>query len=218
MLSKDYSELFWGLEIVSSLSILLPLIVLCFVALKLSKVERIFGVLVLLSAVTEAFNFYFVLSGRNNFFVFRIYTAIEICLITLYYYNFYKKFIKTFWVLIILPLFIIISIIDVKINGSQNFDNYATSFEAIAFSIVSLGSFYFLLNHMIFEKITDLSFFWINSGVLLYFGGNLILFIFNNYLFQSKSFSQTALWGIHSCLNILYNSLIAIGFWKIQRR
>jgi len=205
------------LEITSSSSIIIPLSCLVLRSKYFKNENLIIGALIVITLLTEIFNLLYVYLNRNNFFIFRVFTYIEIALITLYYFQFFKSYFKAHLILFVLPAFIVVSAIDYRLNGSESFDNYATSFEAILFSSISLWSFYYMMKHMIFENPTKEPFFWINSGILLYFGGNLVLFVFNNYLLQNKTAGHLAMWAIHSCLNILYNCIIAIGIWKTRR-
>lgn len=211
------SEIYSWLANVSVVITLVPLIVGVLRLKSVGKYLTPMLIVVIISVITDLLNHLLVSNGINNYLVFRVFTPIELILICLFYSMFYKQYFKSIFLLIPIPLFIIVAFIDYKINGIDNFDNYATAFEAITFSILSLWSFLYIVNKMIFEKVTSEPFFWINTGILLYFAGNLILFIFNDYILTHQGSSHIALWAIHSILNIFYNILIAIGFWKTKR-
>ena len=116
----------------------------------------------------------------------------------------------------LLPLFYLITFIDYKVNGIKEMDNFSSTVEASFFIIASLLSFFFIIRHLIFENIIAMPFFWINSAILIYFSGIMLLYVF------SKAFNKEEynfLYGfINSPLNIIYNSLISIGFWKSRNK
>lgn len=176
-----------------------------------------FYILIILSLITDVTSEYLLMNEKNNLFLFRLFTALEFTLIISSYYIFYKELKYKQVLLLLIPVFISIAFLDWFVNGMNSFDNYATATEALILTTVSLVSFYLIIKHSFFTNPLLEPFFWINSSVLLYFGGNLVLFIFNNYLLKNKTSGFMAMWTIHSCLNILYNCLIAIAFWKTRR-
>jgi hypothetical protein len=204
-------------EVISSASIIIPLI-LAIVTIKIrEKTKLSITLLVVIGSITELLNMVFMFKDMNNHFIVRMYTITEVILICLFYFLFYKNHFKSIYLLLILPLFAIVCFIDYVSNGSNNFDNYATSFEAITFTALSLWSFYYITKNTMFDNMIDSYFFWFNGAFLLYFGGNLALFVFNNYLLNNSN-SHIALWAIHSVLNIIYNIAVAIGFWKTRQQ
>lgn len=96
-------------------------------------------------------------------------------------------------------------------------NNFSTSLEAILLSLFALFSFLFVMRKLIFENILSEPFFWINSGVLFYFSGNLLAFTFSNYVYTHQQPYYNTLWAIPRFLNIFFNILICIGFWKTRR-
>ncbi len=58
---------------------------------------------------------------------------------------------------------------------------------------------------------------WINTGILIYYSGNLFYYIlFNLFLDYSHEFLKSI--GIYVIsLNALFYILIAIGFWKVKK-
>jgi hypothetical protein len=206
-----------NLEIISSFSILFPLLSIFLSRKRISSIYVPLVLLIVAGFITEVLNLYFLIRNQNNYLVIRCYTFFEISLITYFYYSFFRKHFNSKWFLLIILIFPFIALIDYNLNGDENFDNYAVAFEAISFSIISLWAFYYLMKKVLFENLTNEPFFWFNCGVLLYFGANLVLFIFDNYLLKYRTSGHIALWAIHSILNIFYNSILAVGFWKTKR-
>jgi hypothetical protein len=195
----------------------------CFVALisALINIRRIKGIFVPLfiylvaAAITEILANLHVQSGSNNFYLFRLFTIIEFTLLSVFYIGFFKKFFKTYFFYCVLPLFYMVSFFDYKQNGADTLDDFSVSFESLIFSCYSLFLFYFVLKNLIFEDLLGSSIFWINTGVLLYFSGNLLLFTFNRFLFFDHPYEHIVLWStIHSFFNITFNVLLSVSFWK----
>lgn len=47
--------------------------------------------------------------------------------------------------------------------------------------------------------------FWLSTGVLIFFSGNMLLFIFSNYVYQQDQHVFVPIWGVHAILTILLN-------------
>lgn len=171
--------------------------------------------IVFISAIVEIISWVIVNSGENNLPIFHIYTGIEFSLIFVFYMLFYKHYFKLKILYLILPVFYVVTYIDYKVNGLNEMDSFSVTVESTFFIVLSLLSFFFIIRHLIFENILNMPFFWINSGILIYFSGNILLFIFSNSFIKSEITTFFMLWAIiHSLLNIIYNGLICIGFWK----
>lgn len=150
----------------------------------------------------------------SNLITFHVYTLSEFSLITLFYMLFYKQYFKVGYLLLLFPVFYIVEYIDYKINGFNSLDNFSVTVESSIFILMSLLSFAYLLRNLIYENVLSLPFFWINSGILIYFSGNILLFISDKSLPPADSYLLFLL--IHSPLNVIYNVLICIGFIKAK--
>jgi hypothetical protein len=86
----------------------------------------------------------------------------------------------------------------------------------LAFIGYSIAGLYYLLKEQETLLISDSSFFWTCVAMLLYFSGNILLFVF---LLLNPEYKQPVayLWGyIHCSLNILYHILLAVSLSKKQ--
>lgn len=92
--------------------------------------------------------------------------------------------------------------------------NSYTSYAAAILMIISALSFlYQLMNEIPVEKIQTLPLFWLAFGVLVYYGGNLFLFLFNNYLIAHLPKSHQTIWVLHNLLNITKNVFFFVTLW-----
>lgn len=174
--------------------------------------------IVFVSFVTDIINVVLVRSNINNHFIFHFYTVIEFILISFFYILFLKKYLSPVFLLLPIPVFLIVAFIDYRINGLNSMDSLSASVEAILLSMYALFSFFFVMRKLLFENILSEPFFWINSGILFYFSGGLLVFAFSNYFLAFEPLNQNALWSIPQFLNIFYNILISIGFWKARAK
>lgn len=169
-----------------------------------------------ISILAEILNFICSETNTNNMFVFHFYTFFEFILISFFYHLFFKNQLKTGYFLFPIPVFLLVAFIDYKINGLTSMDNFALSIESIVLSLYALISFLYIMRKLLFENILSEPFFWVNFGVLFYFSGNLLVFAFHNYVTSYQPSYENALWAIPQLLNIFYNILICIGFWKAR--
>lgn len=151
-------------------------------------------------------------------FLLDIYTPVEFILFALFYKSFFDSIKKTHLHYFAIALFICIAAFDTFfINDLMTVNNFSDSIESIVFIIYSLSAFFFVMKKLMYKDLLNSYFFWINTAVLIYFAGNLFLFLFSNHLQQSDHAKYMALYNIHSVTNIIYYILITIGFWKAAR-
>ncbi|MES2140923.1 MAG: hypothetical protein V4511_14545 [Bacteroidota bacterium] len=187
---------------------------LCFKSIK-GYLAPLF-LIVFVSFITDIISVVYASSNINNFYIFHLFTIFEFILISFFYILFFKKYLNAKYLLLPIPIFLIVAFIDYKINGLNSMDNFSASIEAVILSIYSLVSFLFVMRKLLFENILSAPFFWINSGILFYFSGSLLVFAFSNYVYTYQRSFSNALWAIPQLLNIFYNILISIGFWKAR--
>ncbi|MES2394909.1 MAG: hypothetical protein V4549_02850 [Bacteroidota bacterium] len=174
--------------------------------------------IVLVSFITEIISVVYASSNINNFYIFHLFTILEFILISFFYILFFKKYLRPVFLLLPIPVFLIVAFIDYRINGLNSMDSLSASVEAILLSVYALVSFFFVMQKLLFENILSEPFFWINFGILFYFSGGLLIFAFSNYFLAFEPLNQNALWSIPQFLNIFYNILISIGFWKARAK
>jgi hypothetical protein len=149
------------------------------------------------------------------------YTIVEFILLSVFYYRFFKPYFggRAGIILCLIPVFLTIAYADFKINGMNMIDNISVSTESILLCSYASFLFYYVLKKLLYEDLLAEPVFWINSAVLIYFSGNLLLFAFSNEIVKSSEKLHYELWAIiHTVCNVFYNVLIAIGFWKTSLR
>ncbi len=172
---------------------------------------------VIISAIFEVLGRIFMAAHLSRVVVFYIYTLIEFTLVSLFYSIFLRTYTNTAIINSLIPIFIIISFIFSRVYDLLKADHYALALEAFIFTCYCLFLFYFIMKRLIFEHITQSPVFWINTGIMFYFSGNLVIFIFSSYITNHLTGGYALLWdSIHTFFNVAMNVLFSIGFWKTR--
>ncbi len=210
------------LHIIPLISAVISFIPFVTALVNLKKVKSFFiplFILLIFNVIMELLNIIFSESGENNMYIYHCFTIVEFTLISLFYSFFFQQYFTPLLINLLIPVFLLAAYIDYKVNGLESMDNYSTSIESIVFIFYSLSFFYYALKNLIFENLLATPVFWINTAILLYFSGNLILFIFSNYMGRIDPIKYGVLWVvIHSFFNMLYSILLSIGFWKTKAK
>lgn len=170
------------------------------------------------SVITEIVSVILHKNNIQNLFVFRIYTVVQFLLLSIFYVQSISSEKFKFFIKPAFTIFLIVELIDCLKSGFYSMDDAPLSVASIFLMIYSLFTFYYILQNTIYLNILNESVFWVNSAVLMYFSGCLFLFIFNSYVLNKSHKLHYELWGINSILNITFNVLMAIGFWKTRHR
>jgi hypothetical protein len=186
--------------------------------LKRQSIEsRTIIALLVVSLLVETLS-YFILTA-NNIILMHIYTFIEFSLLSVFFKLFFGSKFSFKMLFLLICLFLLIAGFDAFfLNDFYTINNFSTSIEAISMIIFSVVAFYFTLKNLLFDNILATPFFWINTAILIYFSGNLFLFLFSNYLQKHQILNYKMLFINHSFLNIVFYILISIGFWKVEKK
>lgn len=154
----------------------------------------------------------------NTLGIFNCFTILEFVFLSFFYSNFTNSVKKTYFNKIVLLVFLLIALIDLFfINGFKRVNTLTVSIESITLIVYSLISFYLIMSRMLFDKLLDAPFFWINIAVLFYFSGSLFLFLFGNYLISQGNKTYMEMYKIHTFVNAVWYLFISIGFWKVKK-
>lgn len=171
-------------------------------------------VLTIVACFSDVLNLILAYFHVFNSFVFHFYTVVEFILWALFFILVLKNKKASYFIFGITAIFFVVSVIDYLMNGFNNSKNFSNSVEAVF--LVGFSFFLFLYNmqHTLSDDLTSQPFFWYNCACLIYFSGNIMLFLMFKYLNNQQT---SILWApIHNVLNIIFNSLIIIGFWKTR--
>lgn len=99
------------------------------------------------------------------------------------------------------------------IQTPRTFNTYTSYTGGILMIISALSYLYWLINEIPAERVYKLPLFWIAFGVLVYYGGTLFLFLFNNYLIERLPQSHQTIWILHNLLNVTKNVFLVAALW-----
>lgn len=212
-------KIYKQLEILSALSILIP-IICCLIRIKtLNTILRVLFVYVIICAITEGLNWLFAdMSSSYYSIVQNTFTLVECLLLaTIYYIEFTNPFAKKI-VLGAIVLYFLISFLVLFIYQSHTkVNNIITIAESCLMISLSVAFFYKVHTELNIPKLKEHYFFWLNTAISLYFFTTSIMFAFNGYLENCKLESFQKLYSLHLLMNIIYNSLLAVSVWKARK-
>ena len=167
------------------------------------------------SSITEAIGYYFYYNRINNAFVFFIYTVVEgLFIIWLYYTIFESTMLKH----ILRVLFLLYLALAVLVQLEYISYEVLSATESLVVLSLCVYYFYTVIAELSIPVLTDYYFFWINSALLFYFGTNLFISFFENYIRYLGNQAQASLWSIHLISGIIFNLLLAMGIWKARTK
>lgn len=158
------------------------------------------------------------LKFRNTLPFLHLYTVLEFSIFWLFYYRFFKVFYSPFGMKVLLVIFLLFAILNaIFLQKIDTFNTYARGFESLIMIALSLMAFNKIIVELDTRYPTSQPVFWVNSAVLFYFSGNLVVFVMSNYISGDNNLLLVS-WGIHAILMAILNSFIAIGLWQTRRQ
>ncbi len=174
-------------------------------------------VLVTIAAFIDITTMLLEFSFAVNVFIFHLYTVLEFSLFLIFYYTYFLyKHIHILVFYVITLLFFVICFLDYTVFNSKDIDFLSITVESSLIIVTALFSFNWMSNYYQSVNIINVPFFWINTAVLLYFSGNLLVYVFSKTLKPDEFYSLYSY--VHSPLNITYNVLISIAFYKTKNK
>lgn len=171
--------------------------------------------LLALSILAETVMYMLVKNGvRNNLFIVHIYTVFHFNIIALFYFSYFGYFYPRSLVPSLMVLFTVFAVVNTLFfQNLTEFNTNALGLESILVIILSILCYYKMITELVSKEPEKKPVFWINTGFLFYFAGNIVLFTLSNVLLkENKDFNYLS-WGLHSLLLVLLYISIGIGLW-----
>jgi hypothetical protein len=116
-------------------------------------------------------------------------------------------------------VFFVYAIVNYFFLQTPGYFNSNTSYAgALIMLLLALFYLFRLFRELPVERVQDLPMLWISFAVLIYFGGTLFLFLFNNYLITNEPGTHRIIWVLHNMLNVAKNVFLSIALWKHYRQ
>jgi len=193
--------------------ILLPLVAGIITFKKNTTANRILTVHIGLAAVFTAVSAVMWYKHQNNLPLSHVYTVLEFVFLSVYYSLVYPDRQMKTTIRIVVLLFVVFAVLNVLyLQDIYQYNTYARSVQAFIMMVYGLGGYFMVLQQK--NTIYNTSFFWINTGYLVYFSVSLFLFMLNNYLIYLGRDVVLVSWAIHALVMALLYILVSIGLWK----
>lgn len=153
----------------------------------------------------------------HNLRLLNAYIIIESALIGIFYISIFVKTPLKILSSILVLSYTIFAVLHFFVIAAKTLDHVVLTIESAIVILFSVIGFHHLLKYSSNKNILTVPLFWFNSAFLIYFSGNLFLHIFSKYLQEHALYTFFELWSIwHSLLNIMFYTLLSIGFWKTR--
>ncbi|WP_108867682.1 hypothetical protein [Aquimarina aquimarini] len=197
-------ELFNILSLISSFIVIIPLSLSIFRFKSLNKIQIKLIYLLLGILIVECISNILWYQKINNLPIYHFFTVLQFLLIINIYrevlsYIYSKSFFTSIGI-----CFIVFAVINTLfLQNLYTFNSNTTTVLGVLVVFFALSYFYVLLKEAKYSPLENNPMFWINSGFLIYFSSNLILFFMNNTLFKGITQASYSLWGLHAIVNIV---------------
>lgn len=206
-------ELIKNISFILLFVILLPLFVAVFRRKMLTRVQRRLAYLVLLVAAFEMTSYLFWYNAVNNHPLYHFYSVFEFWLVLNIYQISLGKWLTSKVILLLGTAFTFFAIGNVIfLQDLTEFNSNVTTTSGIIIIFLSLVSFFQLLTKRSHSSVFSDPQFYINSGFLIYFSSNLVLFFISSRVTLSLEESYL-IWGIHSIINCILIIFYTIALW-----
>ncbi|TYP77024.1 hypothetical protein [Aquimarina intermedia] len=207
-------DFFFILGNVSTFIVVIPLLISVLRFRLLTTVQLKLVHLLILVLIVESISNILWRKKINNLPVYHLYTIIEFLLIIRIYWSTLSQLVSKKLLVGISVIFVVLAVLNtIFFQSIYVFNSNITTLLSILVILFSLSFFYITLKDVEYTALEKNPMFWINSGFLIYFSSNLILFFINNYLFEKSTEASFLIWGLHAIVNIVLIMFYTIAVW-----
>jgi hypothetical protein len=178
---------------------------------------RVLALYVFLSAGVQAGAWLLASRGINNLALSHIYAVLGFMVLANFYRLLVRPFIRGRLFVFIAVGYLLLAVMNVILwEPLHTFNSIPLTAEAVVFIILSLSTFVLTLTEDLNQHLRPMlrSLNWINSGILLYFAGSLLLFYHGETIIHviiGRWGVYT--WTVHAVLSIILHTCLLIGLW-----
>jgi hypothetical protein len=200
------------LAVIFACTILIPFAIGLYYYRSLPTAVQIFFMLIAVGTVNEALMLSLTLLKIGNLFTLHIYTLLELAIISI----FYSKLLSSRLTGIIASGALLLAVVGVgfAVYGENiyDFNSIPRALECVFVVSLSLRLFNETFNRD-GDPAQDGTF-YLNGGILFYFGSSLVIFAFSKYVLEAD---LLVLYSTHSFINAITNLIFALGLWISSR-
>ncbi len=205
-------------QALASASILFPVILGIVEYRKMNGVLSLLLIFLIISLLTEITAYSMALNGIANLPILHLFSIIQVVFISfIYYKSFPGKRVKKGIIFTSIALLIFLIVNSFYIQGFNKFDSNGKGLAGLYFIVLSLMYFHEIFNKEILIKLEEQPMFWINTGILTYFSGNMFLFTFFNEKFFAIESYYFSLYLIHAVFYLFYIFFVSRGLWCLRK-
>jgi hypothetical protein len=176
---------------------------------------KLLGIIFVASLAATLATHYFV-EVRSGNLGSSIYQIIKLPVVVLVYY-FAKNKNNLAPYLVLIGIFEAFALYNLFFLQQKTINSYTMVFSSVIVILLSIYYFYWLLQKLPTTKLHSLPMFWINSAWIIFYSGNLFLFIFASYLVEVQKDDMLIYWTLHNILAIIESFMIVIALWMDLR-
>jgi hypothetical protein len=167
--------------------------------------QRWFGILLWIIAICSiAASILATVWQVNNMPIFHSYILIEFLLLLVVFSSLLETPFRSKLWLSMAATFALLWILNIAFgDGWLGYPTYIHVFEGLVLMGLALRWFAKILSEKRVQRPVQTFAFWMCTGILIYFSGNLLLFMFSNFIVEQSKAVFTAIWGVHAILVIL---------------
>jgi hypothetical protein len=187
----------------SAIVVLIPVIAGIMRFKKLEHPIQYLAILVFADFSAEVITHIFYLLKLNNHFVWPFFISIEYGLIVWIYCFSLKPVLLAKVFIASIPIFTCFVFLNWIASGRIGLSVVPRFIESVVVLFLVLSFFYSTLKNLTTTHLERQPMFWLSTGLFIYFSGDIIIFIFSNYMLSYSEQFNTEVWFIHSILNII---------------
>ncbi len=211
-------NLLWWMFLINSLSIFLPIGISIVNYKRFDIVFQRFSLYLYVTGGVEICAVILGKLGYTNLPLLHVYVIVQFGLLSLVYYLYFDKKILKQIISILIVVFTIFSICNsLFIQNILKFNTNARALESVFLIFYVLAYFNLIMQEMKIKFIEKEPLFWVSTGILLYYAGNLFLFIFSNYILPAEQITIN-MWIFHAVINLTLNSFFSIALWIYPKK
>jgi hypothetical protein len=209
----------YNAELISWISFLIPLIPAWMFFRRLWFELKFFIAILTVSFIFSVVVYYTGKHDIHNLVIYFIWYMLEFYLYSILFQRLlHSRFSKNFTSVMMLLFAVLILVNLGHILEGVAFDSYLPAFLSLAMLLYCVLFFNQLLDNPRITFIYKTTWFWIITGLLLYFAGSFLIMLSTGYLMNKNIDFIMELWILQSLLGIVKNLLIAIGLVYIKQR
>lgn len=180
---------------------------------QLSPALRCLALLVFFAGFIEIVSRVLGARQQSNLFLMPIDTLAEFGLLAWMYRRALQPSALSRWLPAVIAVFSLASLLSYANPTSlYQFNTQQRFVESLLVLGLVLAYFYRVIRELVVVHLEREPLFWVSVGLLLYFAGNLFIFISSNYVLEHSVALSTRLWDIHS---LLYAVLLGLYTWAL---